>query len=393
MKNICFAYITPFHPDRGGIGRVTHTLTKELQRRGYKVFYLIYPCSITVRHQYDYPAPLEYLPSSECLSEDNVKYYFEYLKRNKIDIVINQSGNFSDSKLWCKAREIGIKVISVLHSNPWVAYKHLWETDIYPLKASGFKEQLKRIARILLYLKIKKQYQSSRISQFKYLLPNTDKVCLLSEHFYPELDEIYSGYEEKYCAIPNPNAFDSVKVNLKDKHKTLLFVGLFSPQKKEECVLRLWQRVYRDFPDWNLVIVGDGPTNRVKRLKKIAAKTERVTFTGMIPSYPYHLDSSILLITSGYEGWGMVITEAMQCGTVPIAFNSFASVQDIINHGQNGYLIAPFDLKEYEQRLRSLMSSEEKRRTMAVAAMESVKRFDVEAVADKWEKLFESLYN
>ena len=42
MKNICFAYITPFHPERGGIGRVTHSLTLELQRRGYHVFYLIY---------------------------------------------------------------------------------------------------------------------------------------------------------------------------------------------------------------------------------------------------------------------------------------------------------------------------------------------------------------
>ena len=96
MKNICFAYITPFHPERGGIGRVTHTLTLEFQKRGYNVFYLIYPCGITIRHEYDYPAPLEYLPSGECLSKGNVEYYYDYLKRNKIDVVINQSGNFSD---------------------------------------------------------------------------------------------------------------------------------------------------------------------------------------------------------------------------------------------------------------------------------------------------------
>ena len=50
--NILFAYITPFHPEKGGIGRVTHTLTLELQRRGYKVFYLLYPCGITISHAY-----------------------------------------------------------------------------------------------------------------------------------------------------------------------------------------------------------------------------------------------------------------------------------------------------------------------------------------------------
>lgn len=384
MKNICFTYITPFHPDRGGIGRVTHTLTKELQRRGYNVFYLIYPCSITVRHEYDYPAPLEYLPSSECLSQENIDAYFDYLKRNEIDVVINQSGNFSDSRLWCKAQELGVKVISVLHSNPWVAYKYLWDTDIVPLKSSGFKEQLKRVARILLYPRIKRGMRQSRIDQFKYLLPNTDIVCLLSKHFYPELSEICSGFETKYRAIPNPNAFCSDTVDFSHKKKTLLFVGLFSPPKKEECVLKLWKRIYRDFPDWNLVIVGDGPLNRVKRLKNLASKTERVSFVGLVPSYEYHRQSSILLMTSGYEGWGMVLTEAMQCGAVPIAFDSFASVRDIIEDGVDGFLVTPFDLDEYERKLRVIMSDDSKRSQMASSAMENVKRFDIEKVADQW---------
>ena len=52
-KNILFAYITPFHPNKGGIGRVTYQLTLELQRRGYNVFYLIYPSGITIRYEYD----------------------------------------------------------------------------------------------------------------------------------------------------------------------------------------------------------------------------------------------------------------------------------------------------------------------------------------------------
>ena len=87
-KNILFAYITPFHPNKGGIGRVTHQLTLELQRRGYNVFYLIYPSGITIRYEYDYPAPLEYLPSSDLLSEENIVFYHNYLKRNNISIVV-----------------------------------------------------------------------------------------------------------------------------------------------------------------------------------------------------------------------------------------------------------------------------------------------------------------
>lgn len=392
MKNICFAYITPFHPDRGGIGCATHTLTKELQRRGYNVFYLIYPCSITIRHEYDYPAPLEYLPSSDSFSQENINYYFDYLKRNEIDIVINQSGNFSDSQLWCKARDLDIKVISVLHSNPWLSYNHLWDTDIIPLKGSGVKEQLKRIARILLYWRIKRRMRKSRVSQFEYLMPNSDKICLLSERYYSELSEIYPGFEYKYSAIPNPNSYHNVEIDFDAKRKTLLFVGLFNSPKKEDYVLKLWEKLYKDFPDWNLVMVGDGPVNRVNRLKKIASKTDRVTFAGLVPSFKYHCESSILIMTSGHEGWPMVLTEAMQCGTIPFAFSSFASVFDIIENDKTGILVTPFNLDEYEEKIRALMNSSEKRRTMAVAAMESVKRFDVEAVADQWERLFESLY-
>lgn len=136
---------------------------------------------MTVRHEYDYPAPLEYLPSSKCLSEENLNYYFDYLKRNEIDVVINQSGNFNDSELWCKARELDIKVISVLHSTPSVAYDHLFETEVFPLRSNKLIEKVKRVARILLYPRIRRNYWSNRVKQFEYVVPNSDIVCCLSK--------------------------------------------------------------------------------------------------------------------------------------------------------------------------------------------------------------------
>ena len=82
------------------------------------------------------------------------------------------------------------------------------------------------------------------------------------------------------------------------------------------------------------------------------------------------------------------MTEAMQCGCVPIAFDSFSSVKDIISDGNDGFLIKPFELTEYTEKLRILMSDDEMRRRMARNAIESVKRFDIECVADQWESLF-----
>ena len=390
--NILFAYITPFHPEKGGIGRVTHTLTLELQHRGYKVFYLIYPCGITVRHEYAYPAPLEYLPSSDLLSSENITYYQDYLKRNQIDIVINQSGNFSDSRLWLKAKDWNIKVISVLHSNPWVAYSHLWQ-EIYPLKNDSYIEKLKRIARIILYPKIKNRLKNSRIKHFKQLLPKTDYVCALSEKFFHEISEICSGYEHKYRAIPNPNSYKTERIkslltNIKKK-KQLLWVGLFSEQKNPLLAIKIWEKIYRDYPEWEFVIVGYNKNGYWReRMQSLSKGIPNIRFEGFQDPLPYQLEASIFCLTSSYEGWGMVLTEAMQCGTVPIAFNSFASVTDIIDNGRNGILIKPFSVKEYIKELRRLMDNPTLLQQMSEYAQQDIEKYSVENVVDKWEKLF-----
>ena len=393
VHNVCFAYITPFHPERGGIGRVTHSLTLEFQRRGYNVFYLIYPCAITIRHEYDYPAPLEYLPSTNCLSQENINYYLEYLTRNKIDVVINQSGNFSDSALWLKASELGIKVISVLHSTPWISYKHIWYSDIIPLKNDSFIEKLKRIARICLYPKIKKRVHDSRVQHFKQLLPKTDIVCPLSTKFYEELNEIYPGYPDKYYAIPNPNSYDESQINLPlKKQKQILFVGLFGSPKNEFELVKIWRAIYNDYPDWELVMVGDGNRSRVKRLKNLAAGIKNIRFTGFQNPLPYQETASILCVTSIYEGWPMVLTEAMQCGVVPVVYNSFASASEIVEDGVNGMLVTPFSRKEYIEKLRKLIEDDDLRHKMSESARISIKRYNVEQIANQWEQLFDKLF-
>ena len=370
---------------------MTHTLTLELQRRGYQVFYLIYNCSITIQHQYPYPAPLTYLPSSELLSEENIQFYHEYLSKHKIDIVINQSGNFDDSRLWVNTGKKKIKVISVLHSNPWVAYKHLWSSDVFPLKNDTRIEYLKRIARIILYPKIKRRFYLSRKNHFKNLLPKTDLVCTLSANYFKELSDICPGYENKYIAIPNPNSYSADlidNIELIQKKKQILFVGLYGPQKREDRLIKIWRKLYKSYPDWELIMVGDGRKNRVQYLKRLASGIPNIRFEGFQNPLPYYKEAAIFCMTSNYEGWGMVLTEAMQCGTVPIAFNSFAAVTDIIDNGRNGILISPFHIDDYVKQLKRLMDTPALLQTMAKNAQTDIQKYSVEHIADLWEEAF-----
>ena len=87
----------------------------------------------------------------------------------------------------------------------------------------------------------------------------------------------------------------------------------------------------------------------------------------------------------------MVLTEAMQCGAVPVAFNSFASVTDIIDDGRNGILIKPFSIKEYEKKLRQLMDNPDMLSQMSKNAQQDIEKYSVENVVDQWEELFKEL--
>lgn len=395
MKNILFTYITPFHPERGGIGRVTDSLTRELQLRGYKVYYLIYNCGFNLNpsSDYDYPAPLAYLPSKDLLSKDNITYYQNFLLEHEINIVINQSGNFDDSVLWLCTGIPSVKVVSVLHSTPWVAYKRLWNI-IYPIRNNSLIEKFKRLARIILYPRIKYQFKCDREAQFRMLLPATDKVCMLSSKYYQELSEICPGYEHKYCSISNPNSYTDKQIGdiaISDKKKQILFIGVFSVEKAVNRLVNVWGKLFQKHYDWRLIIVGDGPKPIVERLHAMAAKMRNIEFVGFQSPLLYLKESSILCMTSNYEGFPMVLTEAQQCGVVPIAFQSFASVTDIITHDVNGILVPPFDMDRYARELSSLMNDHDKRTRLARQAMHDVQRFSVSNVVDQWEDLFSKL--
>lgn len=87
----------------------------------------------------------------------------------------------------------------------------------------------------------------------------------------------------------------------------------------------------------------------------------------------------------------MVLFEAMSKWCVPIVFESFRSVTDIIDNYTNGVLVRPFSKKQYRKELRHLIEDEPFRRTLAINAIEKVKQFSPEIIVDKWIQLFDKV--
>lgn len=390
--NILFCYPTLFHPMRGGIERVTDILARELLRRGYNVFYLHNKRDESLM-DYDYPAPVSFFPEVDFRDNRNVPFYHDFLTGNAIDIVVNQCGNFSDSILYLNV-PAGVKTISVLHSNPLLNYAHL-PSEVLKLRKRTFMEYLKLAGRFILYPRIKRVYLESCKWQVDYLSSHTDVICLLSGKFKPEMELLSNKNNigtvfHKIRVIPNPNTYeikDDAKFN---KEKILLYVGrLDKGQKRPDRLLKIWRKLYRRYPDWQMAVVGDGPEK--SSLVRKSRDLERISFVGFQEPGEWYRRSAIFCMTSNFEGWGMVLVEAMAHGVVPLAFDSYASVHDIIDDGRNGFLVTPFSINEYAEKLAKLMDDDAQRERMSRNCLHDVQQYSKENIVNKWEQLFKEL--
>lgn len=386
--NILFTSSTPFHPLRGGVGRVTDTLCKELQKRGYQVFYLNADWVAEERKKYKYPAPVTILPIKNIDDAQCVISYRKYLTENKIDVVINQDALYVD--FYNNVGDLPIKVISVIHNNPLMNYNHLLN-DLLTLRNNSLLERMKRIVRCLLYLRVKKQLKEYIDKRFGNIILSSDKILMLSPYYVQSLKNFGISVENKFDYVYNPNSFP-LQTSLFKKKKEIIYVGrLDNRSKKVGRLIKVWSKVGKKYPDWNLTIVGDGPDRNQLEVLKKKYQVGNLTFEGFQSPIEYYKRASIICMTSSFEGFPMVLVEAMQFGCVPIAFDSFEAIHDVIIPEKTGELVKPFKIKDYINKLSNLIDDDTKRTTMSDAAFMYVARFDVKTIADRWEYILETL--
>lgn len=394
--NILFVNNVPFNPQYGGIERVTDLLCKCLiQYFQYNVYYLVCEECDQKYYSYDFPAPIYNLPYKSNM-EEKQRYLSQLVSRLSIDVIINQRGqSYNIHKMMSHS---GAKVISVLHNQPTAWIKHEMSrtltTDLSSILGI-YKHSLKILFYPLYYYIRKIRFTKFLSSQFIRILEESASVVLLSDKFKPELERIVkrdlSNYNIK--GIPNPNTFRRIDTYDNCKDNSILYVGRLSKFEKNPIrLLQIWGKIHAEHQSWKLVFVGEG--DAMDDMKKFVKRKRlpRVSFEGsQAEVIDYYKRASFICLTSNFEGWGMVLTEGMQCGCIPFSFNSYGAASDIIDDGVNGCLIKPFDLNEYAARLKELMDNKELRVKMSLAACEKVELFNVNNVALIWDSLIKSV--
>ena len=393
--NILFIFENPFNPSLGGTERVTDLLTKALQKRGHNIYYLSGNVKDTSTLHYNFPVP-QYIFKHEGLfnNPENMEYYRELIKSNQIDFIINQSGYHPSLN---KCLDIDVKKISVIHYDP----KSLLKFDVDILdktnknQTSKLKFILKQICYPYLKYIVRKRTYKFIQAHYNTLMSKSDAIILLSnkylKDFYyfnikPNRNTIVKG-------IPNPITFEKQQINFEHKENIILYVGRLSiPDKNPFRLLQIWDMLYRKNPNWKLVLVGDGPSEKELKNYVTTHNIQRVFFEGRQSDVlSYYRKASFICLTSNTEGWPMTLMEGMCCGCIPFSFNNYSAASDIINNGINGCLIRPYQIKEYGSRLNFLMNNKELRRKMSIAAQKQATLFDKENIIDKWETLFKEI--
>jgi glycosyltransferase involved in cell wall biosynthesis len=134
--------------------------------------------------------------------------------------------------------------------------------------------------------------------------------------------------------------------------------------------------------------VGDGPDSDALIERADELGLERIMFHGRQDPVPYYRKARFLLMTSDFEGFPMVLVEAQAFGCVPVVFNCFSAVNDIIDNDKTGLIVPRGDVIAFAQSLDAVMSDPERIDRMSSMAVDSVARFTSNGIAGQWLQMF-----
>ena len=177
------------------------------------------------------------------------------------------------------------------------------------------------------------------------------------------------------------------------ENKQVIFVGRLNEQKGLEYLVDTWMKVNQKHPDWVLHVFGDGEQKQLllQMIKEAGLECAIIVNQPTPMIMEMYLESSIFLLTSRFEGFGMVIIEAMICGLPVVSFDCPWGPADIIRDGEDGFLVEYLNTDEAAQRVCQLIESAMLRKNMGVKARLNVQRYNRDVVMKQWIDLFKSL--
>ena len=230
-----------------------------------------------------------------------------------------------------------------------------------------------------------KYWMRSLVSHLKRL----DRFVVLTEEdkaSWTELDNVE--------VIPDPLAFEIDKVSPLT-NKRVIAVGRYVYQKGFDLLLQAWAKIEKQHPDWELAIYGMGDRTPYEQVvEELQIERNRCHLNGPTDDIKQeYLNSSLFVFSSRFEGFGMVLIEAMACGLPVISFDCPCGPKNIVRHQEDGLLVPSGDVAKLSDAIHQMLSDDALRHQMASKAIVNVRRFELSEIAERWKDLFETTFN
>lgn len=173
----------------------------------------------------------------------------------------------------------------------------------------------------------------------------------------------------------------------------VIAVGRLTYQKGFDRLIDIWSKVHKYYPNWLLDIYGEGVYQHIlqKQIKENHLESTITIHPFSKDIVKEYLNSSIFALSSNYEGFGLVLIEAMGCGLPCVSFDCPYGPSEIIKDKEDGFIIKNGDNEGFANALCYLIKNETERKIFGKRARQNVTRFSGENIMPKWEKLFNEL--
>lgn len=372
----------------GGAEKVTDIVSAGLIAKGHSVTLITSELNDVVsQHAKTIYSQIIIIPGLGRYDIKNTKKLADLLYTIKADALILLVDDYPDLTLLRKALNANARIIYHPHNSP-----------LYQVKAKisrkSFKSSILSTIEWYISKKLPEQlfnkYTNRYLKRIRSTASDIDAFISLSDADTKMLQQLFPSSANKFITIKNPITIRPLITN-SYKNKEILYLGRLDPiQKRVDHLIRIFATVHEDFPDWKLKIVGNGPDkmNLISLAKKMGIENV-VEFHDYSDSPEQHLvTASILCLTSRYEGYGLVLAEAMIFGCIPMSYDCGNGVRDILANGR-GIIVEKDSITDYVQKLKELLSSPQLCNEIRQKHIEYLNMIDNTSIINQWERLLQ----
>lgn len=204
----------------------------------------------------------------------------------------------------------------------------------------------------------------------------------------------WQSLTDRVEVIPNPvTYYPQTVLEHNDTFYRIVCAGRLSEQKGYDLLIEAFFLIASKCPEWHIDIFGSGGDEAMLR-QMIADKNLQKCVSIHAPTidiYKEYQSSDFLVLSSRYEGFGLVLVEAMSCGIPCVAFKCKYGPEDIVNDGENGLLVTDGNINELAEKMLWMIEHTDERLRMGTKAREEARNYQIDLIMKRWEILFQTL--